>query len=271
MNDLKFSVSMCVYHGDHAVFFDEALESIYNQTCRPDEVVLTVDGPVPTEIEEVISKYQQAENMKVVRLEKNMGHGIARRTGLAACQNDLIAIADADDVNAPTRFEKEIEYFENNPKLTAISTDCYHFVDSIENPLYRESMPTSDEQIKKALKTRCPLTQASVMFKKSKVEEAGGYQDWYHAEDYYLWIRLFQCGGVFANIPECLLYVRSNPSYISRRGGYKYYRSLKRLFRYMYDNHIIGYPLYLYNIITRYVAQVIMPGKIRSVLRKILS
>lgn len=271
MNDLKLSVSMCVYHGDCANYFDDALHSVYNQTYRPDEVVLTVDGPVSHEIENVISKYEVNEGLKVVRLEKNMGHGVARRTGLANCTNELVAIADADDINEPTRFEKEIEYFEKNPKLTAISTDCYHFVNSIYQPLYREYLPTTDEAIKKALKTKCPLTQASVMFKKSKVEEAGGYQDWYHAEDYYLWIRLFQNGAVFANIPECLLYVRSNSSYISRRGGYKYFKSLKKLFRYMYDNDIISYPLYLYNLMTRYVAQVLMPGKLRSILRKIAS
>lgn len=271
MQNMNFSVSMCVYHGDHAEYFEEALASVYNQTRCPDEVVLTVDGSVPDDINHVIDKYQKDKGMKVVRLEKNMGHGVARRTGLTNCSYELVAIADADDINAPTRFEKELELFETNPELTAISTDCFHFVDTIDTPLYRESMPTGDDQIKKALKTKCPLTQASVMFKKSKVDEAGGYLDWYHAEDYYLWIRLYQNGAVFANIPECLLYVRSNPSYISRRGGYKYFKSLKKLFWYMYKNNIISYPLYLYNVMTRFVAQVLLPSNMRSLLRKVVS
>lgn len=270
MSNLQFSVSMCVYHGDHAVFFDEALASVYNQTLQPDEVVLTVDGPVPMEIEEVISKYQQAENMKVVRLEKNMGHGIARRTGLAACQYELIAIADADDINVPSRFEKQIECFERNPELSAVSSGCYHFEKSISEVQYEELLPTTDAEIKKMMKTRCPLTQASAILKKTDVEKAGGYLDWYHAEDYYLWIRMALNGGTFANIGESLLYVRSNESYINRRGGKKYFRSLKKLFRYMFDHQMIGLGTYLYNVVTRYVAQVILTGKARAILRKIM-
>lgn len=270
MNDLKFSVSMCVYHGDHAVFFDEALESIYNQTCRPDEVVLTVDGPVPTEIEEVISKYQQAENMKVVRLEKNMGHGIARRTGFAYCTNELVAIADADDVNVPTRFEKQLIYFEKIPSLSAVSSSCYHFAGTTDNILYEVKLPESDAEIKKYMRKRCPLVNAAIMLRKSDVEKAGGYQEWYHAEDYYLWLRMSLCGAVFANVPESLLYVRSNPDYVNRRGGWKYFKSMARLFSFMLKNKIIGLPFFLYNIVTRFVAQVLLPNKVRGWLRKVV-
>lgn len=259
---------MCVYHGDHAEYFDEALASVYNQTRRPDEVVLTVDGPVSKDIDEIIAKYQQTENMKVVRLEKNMGHGVARRTGLASCSCELVAIADADDINVRTRFEQQVNYFEDNPNLSVISSGCYHFSDSINNVLYEELLPETDTEIKAFLKKRCPLCQASTMFRKSEVEKAGGYQDWYHAEDYYLWVRMFLKGAVFANTHESLLYVRSNPDYVVRRGGWRYFKSLARLFTFMLKNEVIGLPTYLYNVLTRFVAQVLLPGNLRAWLRK---
>ena len=47
---------MSVYHGDNALFFREALESIFSQSRKPDEVVLVVDGPVTTEIDVVIEE-----------------------------------------------------------------------------------------------------------------------------------------------------------------------------------------------------------------------
>ena len=53
-----FSVAMCVYAGDNAKWFDEALQSIINQTVCPNEIVLVVDGPIPKEIEEIIVKYK---------------------------------------------------------------------------------------------------------------------------------------------------------------------------------------------------------------------
>ena len=39
----------------------------------------------------------------------------------------------------------------------------------------------------------------SVMYKKTAVEAAGGYQDWFWNEDYYLWIRMWLNEAVFGN------------------------------------------------------------------------
>lgn len=270
MQNLKFSVSMCVYHGDHADYFDEALASVFNQTRQPDEVVLTVDGPVSSEIDAVITKYQTKKGMKVVRLEKNMGHGIARRTGFANCTHEFVAIADADDVNVPTRFEKQLKCFEDNPALSAVSSSCYHFIGTTSNILYEVQLPETDSDIKKYMQKRCPLVNAAIMLRKSDVEKAGGYQEWYHAEDYYLWLRMYLTGAVFANVHESLLYVRSNPDYVNRRGGWKYFNSMVRLFSFMFKNKIIGLPIYVYNIVTRFVAQVLLPNKARGWLRKIV-
>ena len=47
MNDYSFSVFMCVYGGDNPLYFKEAVDSIINQTKKPSEIVIVVDGPVP--------------------------------------------------------------------------------------------------------------------------------------------------------------------------------------------------------------------------------
>ena len=53
----KFSVSMCVYGGDRPDWFSTAVDSIRDQTVRPDEIVLVVDGPVPEQLNTVICGY----------------------------------------------------------------------------------------------------------------------------------------------------------------------------------------------------------------------
>ncbi|HQO10722.1 MAG TPA: hypothetical protein PLP37_11505 [Clostridiales bacterium] len=40
-----FSVAMCVYYKDDPDHFREAVESVIGQTVKPDEIILTVDGP----------------------------------------------------------------------------------------------------------------------------------------------------------------------------------------------------------------------------------
>lgn len=268
MDDFKFSVAMCVYAGDDADNFDAALNSVYDQTLIPNEVVLTVDGPVNDAIDSVIKKYENQYGLKVHRLKENMGHGNARRDSLAHCTYDLVAIADADDINVSTRFEKQIKYFKEDFELSAVSSGCFHFSKSINCISNKEYFPISDFEIKKYMRKRCPLCQASAMLKKQDVIKAGGYQDWFCGEDYYLWIRMALVGAKFANSSECLIYVRSNDEQIIRRGGIKYYRSMKALFKFMLDNKIIGIFTYWYNCFSRFILQVLMPSKLRAFVRK---
>ena len=47
MNNMKFSICMSVYKNDNTTDFADAVLSIYNQTCRPDEIILVIDGHVP--------------------------------------------------------------------------------------------------------------------------------------------------------------------------------------------------------------------------------
>ena len=215
----QFSVSMCVYGGDNAKHFDVALNSVVNQTLPPTEIVLTVDGPVPDEIEQVISKYAAAladsnTAFKTIRLEKNMGHGEARRVCFENCSFEYIALMDADDISVPQRFEKQISVFEKNPELTIVGGYITEFVSNSENPtdISREAgsriVPEHDVEIKQYMQKRCPMNQVTVMFRKDDVASVGGYIDWYCEEDYYLWIRLALAGKQFANILENLVNVR---------------------------------------------------------------
>lgn len=72
--NIKFSVSMCVYGRDNARWFETAIESVLNQTLPPNEIVLVVDGPVPHDLNAVIFKLEENDIFKVIRLETNQGH-----------------------------------------------------------------------------------------------------------------------------------------------------------------------------------------------------
>lgn len=266
-----FSVSMCVYAGDKPEWFNAALESIVNQTVPPDEIVLVVDGSISKELDDVIINFQKKHEMKVIRFTENRGHGAARAEGFAHCSYDLIAVADADDISAGDRFEKQLKAFTANPALSAVSSGSRSFIDSTADIVHEELLPANDKDIKRMMKTRCAICQPSVMLKKDAVIAAGGYKDWYCAEDYYLWIRMMQNGAVFGNIPEYLLYFRTSNAQMKRRGGLKYFKSMEKLFRYMLKNKIIGFFTYLYNVSGRFVIQVLMPPKLRGFVRRKLT
>lgn len=260
----KFSVSMCVYGGDDPGWFRTAVDSILNQTAKPDEVVLVVDGPVPDALDAVITGYAADPVFRVIRLEKNVGHGQARRTGLSACMNDLVALMDADDISAPDRFYKQLQLFAENPELTIVGGNITEFVDEPMNIVGQRQVYVSDKEIKADMKKRCPMNQMTVMFRKAAVEAAGGYVDWYCDEDYYLWLRLMLGGAVFANIPENLVNVRVGKEMYQRRGGWKYFKSEAKLQKWMLKNKVIGIWDYAVNVTKRLIVQVLLPNRLRG-------
>lgn len=264
MPQTKFSVSMCVYGKDNPEWFGVAVNSILNQTRKPDEVVLVVDGPVPAKLDGVIESFEKNPIFKVIRLPENRGHGEARRVGLNNCTYELVALMDADDISAENRFEKQLACFKADPELTIVGGNITEFVGEPDNIVGARVVEPDDKAIKEDMKNRCPMNQVSVMFKKSRVEKVGGYIDWFCEEDTYLWLRLFLDGAKFANLPDYLVNVRVGKEMYQRRGGKKYFVSEARLQKYMLDNKIIGLGTFLVNVNKRLIVQVLLPNKLRS-------
>ena len=262
--NIKFSVSMCVYGGDNAEWFKTSVESVLNQTLVPNEIVLVVDGPVPDDLNTVIRKFEESELFKVIRLETNNGHGIARKTGLDNCTNELVAIMDADDICTPARFEKQIEAFHDYPDSDIVGGMITEFIDTPDNVVGKRIVPLEDIEIKEYMQRRCPMNLVTVMFKKSSIEKVGGFIDWYCEEDYYLWLRMALANMKFRNVDDVLVNVRVGKEMYQRRGGVKYFKSEAKLQKYMLDNKIISFPRYLINVAERLILQVLMPNKMRS-------
>ena len=264
MSETKFSVSMCVYGKDNPAWFDEAVKSICNQTKRPSEVVLVVDGPVPNALDEIIQKYENTNCFNVIRFSENQGHGTARRAGLAACSNELVAIMDADDISVHDRFEKQIAAFEENADVSVVGGQINEFITDVGNIVGKRTVPEKDEQIKAYMKTRCPMNLTTIMFHKTDVEKAGGFIDWYCEEDYYLWLRMAKKNMKFCNVPDTLVNVRVGEDMYQRRGGLQYFLSEAKLQQYMLNENMIGFCTYIGNVLKRFVVQVLLPNKLRG-------
>lgn len=263
MNE-AFSVSMCVYRGDNPRWFREAVDSVLNQTVRPNQVVLVVDGPVPEALDAVIRECESMAVFKVIRLPENRGHGHARRVGFEGCDHELVAIMDADDLCAPDRFQKQLAAFAADPEVCVVGGQMSEFQGTPEHIVGYRRVSLTNEEIRRDLKGRCPMNQVTVMMKKSRAAQVGGYLDWYCNEDYYLWVRMYLAGLPFANVPEVLVNVRVGEDMYQRRGGWKYFASERRLQQYMRKNGVIGTGTYLVNVTKRFIVQVLMPNGLRS-------
>jgi hypothetical protein len=49
-----------------------------------------------------------------------------------------------------------------------------------------------------------------------------------------------------------------------RRGGWKYFKSEKKLQKYMLENKTIGFGTYFANVTKRFIVQILMPNRLRA-------
>ena len=261
---MQFSVCMSVYHGDNALFFQNALDSIFNQTLLPSELVLIIDGPVGEDIDKVVAGVANNEIVRVIRLEKNSGHAISRQAGLDAAQYDYVAIMDSDDLAKHDRFEKQVAFVLEHPEVDALGGQINEFIGETNSVVGKRIVPLTDDGIKAYMKSRCPMNLVTMMLKKKSVEKVGGFIDWYCEEDYYLWIRMAEAGMTFANLSDILVNVRVGKEMYERRGGIRYFRSEAKLQQYMFKQGVITFHRYIYNVLVRFAVQVAMPNSVRS-------
>lgn len=227
MKTIDFSVLISVYYKENPIFFKQSIDSLLNQTILPNEIVLVKDGPLTEDLEDVIGFFCKTyKNLfKIISLEENKGLGYALSVGILQCSNDIVARMDTDDLCLATRFQKQINFLLNNNHIDVVGSNIEEF-NSVPGDLKRiRKMPEDFYSIKKYSRFRNPINHPSVMYKKSKVIEAGNYNDnILFFEDYSLFVRMLKNGSKFHNIQESLLNFRvgTGIDMIKRRSGFNY-------------------------------------------------
>ncbi len=227
----QFSVLMSIYKNETPSNFEYAMNSVLSQTLLPNEIVLIRDGRVARDLQDVIDDYLKNSivPIKYIPLLENEGLGNALRIGTIVASNQLIARMDTDDICVPNRFELQMTAFRNNPKLDLLGGQVMEFDSNTSDIIGKRCVPTHNDEIKQYMKKRNPFSHPTVMFKKSSVICAGNYRNRHYVEDYDLWCRMLQQGCYFENLPDTLVYMRTSPNLYKRRGGVRYFNSLKSL------------------------------------------
>ena len=227
----KFSVLLSVYSKESPKFLRGALDSVFEQDLKPNEVVLVKDGKLTTDLENVISEFSDRyDTLKLVPLTENVGLGIALQKGLESCSFEHVIRMDTDDVCRKDRFKTQMEYFSNNLEIDVLGSNIAEFLSNPIDTVSERKVPEENDSIYHFAKKRNPMNHMSVAYKKSKVLAAGGYQPVNGFEDYYLWVRMLMAGYKFYNIQENLINARIGNDMIGRRQGLGYVKQEVNLF-----------------------------------------
>jgi glycosyltransferase involved in cell wall biosynthesis len=197
-----------------------AAVSILRQTERDLRLVVVDDGSRDA-TPEVIARL--AERDPRVLLVRGPGEGIANalNRGLAACDAELVARMDADDVAHPARLALQRTLLAERPELVAAGSRVGLFPRRILRPgMIRYAAWLNGlvrpELVRRDLLVESPLVHPAATIRRRALDDVGGWRAGDFPEDYDLWLRLAERGGWLTNHPARLLRWRESPERLTR-------------------------------------------------------
>ncbi len=126
----KNIVLLPVYGGDKPHYLKESLNSIYNQTFSSFHVYILVDGEITVELQACLDDINDPR-FECLYFSTNRGLAFVLNDGIAkGIKNNATYFIrmDADDICKENRFQEQIEFMNNHPKVGV----CGAFIEEID-------------------------------------------------------------------------------------------------------------------------------------------
>lgn len=218
-SSLKFSVLLAVYKKDDPLLLENALNSIFNNSLLPKELVVVADGELTDVISAVIKKFSMIYPMRLIALPRNLGLAKALNFGLKEIHTEYTIRADADDFNYPDRFKLLITRLSEGYDLVG---SAIREIDKMGAEVAFRNCPLTEDEIIHFIRKRNPFNHMTVGFRTAAVLEAGGYPSIHLKEDYALWASLLANGCRVCNLEVVLVDATAGTEMFKRRGGLRY-------------------------------------------------
>ena len=247
---------MSLYAKENVNYFNQAFSSIwYEQTLKPDQIVLVKDGQLTPELDQAVIQWKSRldDKLTIVSLTENLGLGCALNEGLRHCKYDIVARMDTDDVSLYNRFEKQIDYMQNHPDIAASSAALEEWDGDFSKLIGLRRPPHDFHEVLRFAKLRSPLNHAVAVYRKSIILGVGGYPAFNRAQDYALWSLLLCKGYKMSNLPDVLYKMRLGN--LIKKRGFNQFRQELSVIDYQRRIGFINPLLFFINICIRFVVR----------------
>jgi len=213
-------VSVVMPFRDAAHTLGEALDSVQAQRLEAWELIAIDDGSSDASAALVRAR---ARGEPRIRLMTNPGRGLvaALNAGLHAACAPLVARMDADDRMRAGRLAAQAAYLERHPDVTLVASRVRAFpADAVRAGMRAylgwQDRCRSPRDLREEIYLEAPFAHPSVMYRRERILQLGGYRAGDFPEDYDLWLRLAAAGDLMAKLPRALLEWRQRPDSLSR-------------------------------------------------------
>lgn len=120
---MKVSVCIATYNGEP--YIRQQLESILNQTRKPDEIIICDDGSSDKTISIINDVYQKTSvEIRLYENEKRLGYSKNFEKSLGLSEGDIIFMSDQDDFWLESKISKIVNKIDCKDESVVIN-DCY--------------------------------------------------------------------------------------------------------------------------------------------------
>ena len=227
MTSPQVSVLLPVYNAQD--YLRESIDSILNQSFTDFELIIINDGSKDGS-KDIIDSYTDPR-IKLID-QDNAGLPVSLNRAIAIAKGKYLARQDADDVSLPKRLEEQVRFMDKQG-LDICGCD-FDIINEARQIIESIKVPHTPELMAITLACTVPFAHGSVMMRKSFLDKQSlHYDESVVTEDYDLWGRIYQAGGIFGNVPLILFLYRrlgQSLSKITAKPALKNTRALRRQF-----------------------------------------
>lgn len=210
----QISVITAVRNGER--FLAQAIESIQAQTVADWEYIIVDDASEDDTVALIEDVAAADPRFRLLCRAIPGGPYVAANDGLEVALGRYVARIDADDIAPPTRFEVQLRFLTDRPRLRACGG--FHRVLSSQGDL-RPSVvrvPVLPGVLRWRLSAGADPVHSSAFLERSALEEIGGYAPLPLAQDWRLWCELSRRGWL-GIVPEVVAHRRIHDERVTVR------------------------------------------------------
>jgi glycosyltransferase involved in cell wall biosynthesis len=183
-----------------------AIQSALRQTYEPVEVIVVDNDSSDETSEEVPRRF--GDRIRYIRQNNRRDSG-AYNTGYRVAQGEFIQFLAGDDVLAPNKIEKQIQFFQENPDVQIVYGDIRTFND-LPGPAKWSDHNSEDyeDMLAALLHPQQECAEGSVLgtlFRRTAIERIGPWDESLYTADSDYWLRAAWMGCRFRRYPGPLV------------------------------------------------------------------
>ena len=202
-------ISIVVNCYNRADMVRTALDSVWNQTYRPIELIIVDDESKDNTMEVVEqwrSEHPDTDNFtSIAKTFPNGKPSRSRNRGLALAHGDYIQFVDDDDWIYPNAVQAKVDYIHSHPDCDLVVNQIDYYRNGEQFDVTHITLPDNPQNIVEHLLRNECLLVATLMFKTEVLRAIGGWKDDLHfAMDMEITLRHAINGGTFGIVDQSL-------------------------------------------------------------------